>query len=251
MSLVEDILATLPNSQVETVRVGHHWTAVVLETDQGRKCGLASTLGGGDGHHKGPDVPNAGELERHSAIELAHLIRSPRPVEMSIGAAAINALMPTHEWNGKDINAVDVLAELGDGKTVAVVGRFPFTEKLRVRVGELIVLEQEPQPDEHPASAAPEIFHISDVIAITGMTFINNSLEELLNSCPASAFVMVLGPSTPLHPLLFDYGAEILSGALVEDIEAVLHVLSQGGNFRQLHQVGIRLVSLRRDDFLA
>ena len=57
--------------------------------------------------------------------------------------------------------------------------------------------------------------------------------------------VLVLGPSTPLSPLLFEYGVHLLSGSVVEDIEAVLQAVSQGANFRQVHQYGVHLVTMQ------
>jgi hypothetical protein len=78
------------------------------------------------------------------------------------------------------------------------------------------------------------------------MTLINHTLEGLLALCPPEAFVIVLGPSTPLTPLLFDHGVDILSGAVVTAIEPVLRIVSQGGNFRQVHRAGIRLVNMSK-----
>lgn len=249
MTLTDEILSDLPDGDVQKVLIGTHWTAVVLETEAGEKCGLASTLAETHEGRRGPDIPEAGHLERFSGRELTQLIHSDRTMETSIGAAAINALLPVQKWKGRDKNAVEVLAALGEDKRVALVGRFPFTSRIRDHVGELVVLEKDPRSGELPESAAPDIFNRSEVIAITGMTFINSSLENLLKLCPPSSFVMVLGPSTPLSPILFEYGVNILSGAIVEDTQAVLQILGQGGNFRQIHQSGIRLISLERADF--
>ena len=47
-----------------------------------------------------------------------------------------------------------VLAERGRGRTVAIVGSFPFIPRLREQVGELWVLEQRPSEGEYPASVA-------------------------------------------------------------------------------------------------
>jgi uncharacterized protein (DUF4213/DUF364 family) len=58
---------------------------------------------------------------------------------------------------------------------------------------------------------------------------------------------LVLGPSTPLSPILFDYGVDILSGSVVENLDAVLQAVSQGANFRQVHQQGVRLVTMQKD----
>jgi len=130
------------------------------------------------------------------------------------------------------------------GKRVAMVGRFRFAAELLPRVGELLVLEQDPGPDDLPAEAAPEVLPAADVVAITGMTISNHTLEGLLSLCNPRATVILLGPSTPLSPILFDYGVDVLSGAVVTDIEPVLRLVSQGGNFRQVHRVGVRLVNL-------
>jgi uncharacterized protein (DUF4213/DUF364 family) len=54
----------------------------------------------------------------------------------------------------------------------------------------------------------------------------------------------VLGPSTPLSPLLFDYGVDAISGAVVVDIPAALAAISQGANFRQIP--GKRLLTMTR-----
>ena len=55
---------------------------------------------------------------------------------------------------------------------------------------------------------------------------------------------MLLGPSTPLSPVMFDYGVDLLAGSIIEKIEPVLQVVSQGGNFRQVRRAGVRLVTI-------
>jgi hypothetical protein len=60
------------------------------------------------------------------------------------------------------------------------------------------------------------------------------------------ALTMLLGPSTPLTPLLFGTGIDLLSGAIVENIDAVLAAVSQGAGFRQIHRAGVKLVTLQR-----
>ncbi len=94
-----------------------------------------------------------------------------------------------------------------------------------------------------PASAAPEILPQADLVAITGMAFINQTLPGLLELCRTDAYILVLGPSTPLSPILGDFGVKLLAGAVVEDVPAVLAALEQGGTFRQLHKAGVRLVT--------
>jgi uncharacterized protein (DUF4213/DUF364 family) len=57
---------------------------------------------------------------------------------------------------------------------------------------------------------------------------------------------MVLGPSTPLSPVLFQYGATYISGTTVLDEAAVLRTVAQGASFPQVE--GVRLLTLSRPE---
>lgn len=244
-ALLDALLDTLPDGQIEAVCIGLHWTMVAASVGGEMRAGLASTLNEGHEHRGSPDVPQAGTLHTLPGRELAGLIREDGPVLRSVGMAAINALLPRQPDRWTDVNAEDVIAARGAGRTVALIGRFPFIASLRPRVGSLVVLEQQPQGDELPSDAAPDILPHSDVVAITSMTFINRTAEGLLSLCPPHAEVLMLGPSTPLSPLLFDYGVTILSGAVIEDAPPILRAVEQGANFRQLHRAGVRLVTMQ------
>ena len=247
MKLIDELLATLPDGSVREVRMGAFWTAVVVEVAGQLRCGLASTLRAENNHHHGggPAVRDAGSLLPCRAQELAELVRSPRPLEAAIGMATINALLPRQEAQWLDLNAGEVIAQHGADKRVALVGHFPFIPQLREQVGTLWVLEQRPAGGDLPAEAATEVIPRADVVAITGTTLLNHTFEGLLALCRRDAMVLVLGPSTPLSPLLFEYGVHLLSGSVVEDIEAVLQAVSQGANFRQVHQYGVHLVTMQ------
>lgn len=246
MSILNDLLADLPDGEALDVRIGLHWTAVVAQVGGSVRCGLASTLfpGHTPARERGPDVPQAGQLELVSGRDLAELALSPQAVQASVGVAALNALLPRFPAQWREENAEDVLAQYGAGKRVALVGHFPFVPRLRPQVGELLVLEQDPGPGDLPAEQAVEVLSQAEVVAITGMALTNHTLDDLLALCAPQAFVMVLGPSTPLSPRLFEYGVNLISGAVVTAIDPVLRILSQGGNFRQLHRAGVRLVNM-------
>lgn len=247
--VIDDLLATLPDAPVQTVLIGSHWTAVVAEIEGHRRCGLASSQQAKDNHHHGagPAVPDAGRLHHKSGRALAELAHSDSPPEVSVGVATINALLPLQENAWIDLNAQTVIAEQGADKHVALVGHFPFTARLREHVEHLSVLELRPQDDDLPASAAPEIIPQADVVAITSLTLLNRTFEGLLGLCRPDALVLLLGPTTPLSPVFFDHGVHILSGSVVEDVDAVLQTIGQGGNFRQVHRAGVRLVTMRRE----
>ena len=238
MNILDDLLATLPNDAlVRSVLVGAHWTVVCS-----RYCGLAATLM--DNHpHGHTQVRDVGRLHQKTARELAEYAHSDNLLEASIGVAAINSLLEVDEQQAVEINAADILVERGCGRNVALVGHFPFISKVRQSVGQLWVIEQHPAEDEYPAEAAANLIPQAEVVAITSSTLINHTLEGLLSFCHPDATVLMLGPSTPLSPVLFEHGATIISGTRVIDEAAVLRTVGQGATFKQVE--GIRLVTLR------
>jgi uncharacterized protein (DUF4213/DUF364 family) len=252
MKLLEDLLAGLPgggmsDAEVLDVSIGLHWTAVVVQVNGERRCGLASTVPTGRHHAPESMIEQAGQLHTLPALELARLALSDRPHLTAIGIAAINALLTPQPELWGDLNAEEVIAEHGKSKTVALIGSFPFIPRLRPRVGRLFVLELDPGEDELPAEAAPDILPQADVVALTSMTLVNHTAESLLSLCRSQAQVLLLGPTTPLSPLLFEHGIDILSGSVVTDEARVLAAVRQGATFRQIHRAGVRLVTVRRE----
>jgi uncharacterized protein (DUF4213/DUF364 family) len=244
LKILDEILGALQDGKIEKVWVGAHWTAVVAQVGGERRCGLASTLVRHE--HHGTPVPAAGRLEEIPARELAGLINSKSMTERSIGMATINAMLPRFPEAWEDQNAEEVIARLGEGKRVALIGSFPFARRLAGRVGELIVIDQTPQEGEYGPDQAGELLSSVEVVAITGMTFINHTFERLVEMCSKRARILVLGPSTPMHPLVYDYGVKFLSGSVVEKIDSVLHTVGQGATFRQVRRAGVRLVTMQK-----
>jgi uncharacterized protein len=233
--------ATL-DGPVTDVRVGAHWTLVVAKTSRGMRAGLASTQMRHDVEHGQAMVRDAGQLPGKPARALAEWVNAESVTERSIGFAALNALIEVDEARCKVMNAEELIIERGAGKHVAIVGHFPFTERVRAAAGRLSVLEINPQPGDLPASAAPEVIPHADVVAITGMTLVNGSFEALAALRHPGAFVLLLGATTPLSPVLFDYGVDAISGTVVDDIPLVTAAVSQGASFRQIK--GKRLLTM-------
>jgi uncharacterized protein len=242
MTIIDDLLSSAgATGDVLTreVWVGLYWTAV-----QGSKVGLAAT----------PtditccfaeDVKDVGQLHTRSVRELAEGLRSTHPLEVTIGMAALNSLIEVDDAAGVAINARDVILDRGRGKNVATIGHFPFTDELRKIASNTWVLELHPTEGDVPAERAPELLPQADVIGLTATTLLNGTFESLAKLFPPQALVVMLGPSTPLSPVLFEYGVNMLGGALVTDPVAALHYIGQGSS---LHGVpGVKRITLMKD----
>jgi len=184
----------------------------------------------------------AGSLLERSASELVDLGRSESLLEASVGMAAINALLEVDGGGCTEVNASDIIIREGTGRRVAIVGHFPFIAEVREAVEKLWILELRPQAGDLPVGRAPEVIPQADVVAITGTALINHTFGALVSLCRPDAYVIVLGGSTPLSPVLFQYGVHAVSGTIVVDISAVLQAVSQGATFRQIP--GKRLLTM-------
>jgi uncharacterized protein (DUF4213/DUF364 family) len=249
MTLAGRLQQVILPGRILAVQVGFSRTAVLAETEDGIRCGLAATLSNPEFIHAvQPAVRQAGHLHEMDYRELAALSESPSFTEVSIGLATINALLPRTPDQWVDLKAEDFLIQNGPGKNVALIGHFPFIQHLEPFVDHLWVLELNPRDGDLPAQAAPDILPQADFVAITATTLINKTFDGLISLCRPDATVVMIGPSTPLSPVLYDFGIHILSGTIVEDPQSTMVGNGQGISLHQLRQAGrVRFVTMKKE----
>lgn len=207
-------------------------------------CGLASTPHEPGQHHDETPVKDAGHLAERSARELASMAHSTSPYEVAIGMAAINSALAVDESRCAELNAAEMLAEKGRGQNVALVGHFPFVQKLRKEVKNLWVIEKQPGEGDFAESTAGQLIPEADVVGITAAALVNHTIEHLLRLCRSEAYVVVMGGTAPLSPVLFDYGVDAIAGSRVTNPDEVLRFISQGATFRQIK--GVRRLIMKK-----
>lgn len=250
-TLLKTITANAAHAQVADIRIGAYWTAVALRRGGNLHVGLSSALRDScadmHAHHYGKRGPvsHASHLLDYDAQALAELALSSSLLETSVGFATLNALLDVDTKACIEVNAADIIAERGAGRNIAIVGHFPFLKPLRQVAQTLWVLELNPREDDLPAAEAPHILPQADVVAITGTSLLNGTFESLITHCRPDAFVIMLGATTPISPVLFESGVDAVSGTLVTDPSAVLQAVSQGATFKQIP--GKRLLTLFRE----
>jgi len=250
MDVLEQIINSLPQDDipVEDVRVGPFLTAVRLAGSRPPydlpRCGLASSLAQ---HNPGEEhaLKHVGRFKELTARELAGFLKSENPLEASLGMAAVNALLelPDTCFQGRDV--LDIFVEIAQDQPSAVIGHFPFVQRLRSSINELHVLELRPREGDLPADQAEEILPKCRAVILTATTLLNRTYSQILPLC-REAFTVMMGPSTPASPVLFDYGVDVLAGSAVTDAPVTLEEVSQGATYRDL--TGVKKWVLTRTD---
>lgn len=241
MKVLEDLISALnTGAKVKDIRMGLFHTAVLT-----RNCGLAATLPRDALRQEQPSVRDPGCLVDKGALELAWMACSESLLEAAVGMAAINSLLEVNDEECLELNASDLIAEKGKGKKVAIVGHFPFIPKLREIVKELWVIEKNPREGDFTEVEAENLIPRADVVGITGTAFTNHTIEQLLKLRDPKAYVVLLGDTAPLSPVLFDYGINAISGTKVIDPELALRCVSEGATYRQIK--GVRQLTMLRD----
>jgi uncharacterized protein (DUF4213/DUF364 family) len=241
MKILEDLLSVLNTEvNVRDIRQGLFHTAVLTQN-----CGLAATLPRDALSQEQPSIKEPGLLLNKSALELARMAYSQSILEAAIGMATINSLLEIDDECCQRLNARDLITEEGRGKKIAIVGHFPFIPEIRGVVKELWVIEKNPREGDFTEAEAEDFIPEADVVGITGTAFTNHTIEQLLELCHHEAYVVVLGDTTPLSPVLFDYGVDAISGTKVVDPDLALRCVSQGATYRQIK--GIQQLTMTRD----
>ncbi len=180
-----------------------------------------------------------------SARKLAHRVLEDDWLQAGIGMAALNSLLDIDYDSVVEINAKQIIADRAVGKDLVVVGHFPFVDELRAKVRNLWIMEKEPRLGDLSEEEGYQLLARADVVAVTGTSLINHTFDRILANSQPGSFKIMLGPSTPLSPILFDFGLDVVGGALVEKDATVLTMVEKGTPFRGLK--GVRTVVMAKD----
>lgn len=224
-------IENIPDREVECLTYGAHIVSVESVT-----MGLATWACGRHPVTPGSLPPISSSP---SVKTLARLLHDKDPIKSSLGLAALNSMLPDPlSGDVVDVNAGDLILELGENKRVAVIGHFPFVERMKGKFKELMVFEKSPKSGDLESHLIPKHLPSADIVAITATTLANGSLAGILASCQTSAVKLIIGPSTPVTPALFDLGFDFVAGSVVKDRDLVKQGIKEGVSFKQLKGVG-------------
>ncbi len=232
--ILDSIKTTVPESAYG-VKVSHAAAAAHMTMIKTERLGCCMTLSDERVFEFKVNQPvsHLGDIESLSLKEILDWTDSVQGIERSFAIAALNGSIPLADRYFQG-NALKLTAELAKGKKVAMIGHFPHMDEIKAGSTEFYCLEKRPKEGDYPAEEYVNILPECDVVAATGVTCLNDTIEGLLSvKKPGSVFIVV-GPSVPLSPVLFDYGVDIIGGAFVENEYDVYRKILQGASPRSI-----------------
>ncbi len=222
MQLTEALLDSVSgiHGTVEGVMVGLNWTCV-----ESSYVGMAQTLRG----REDVELEGAGLILGCEARVIAARLRSFELLDASLGLAALCSLV---EAKGDNMNAVNYILDQAPGKTVTCVGRFPFFKEIENKAARAYQLEMPHHERQFPPLAVEEVLPQSDLVILSATALIYKSLQRLLD-LSRNAVSVVMGTSTPMSEVLFDFGADVLAGVRVVNSDCLYLSVAQGVKHHQ------------------
>lgn len=193
-------------------------------------------------------MPLSGRLTKRSIEETLADLESNNILRKTLAIATLNALSASC-WNAGeaqrsgyalelDKNTFDEVEIPAEGKTVVVGALVPILKRLIKSHADFTVLEMDKRTlkgAELDHYAPPEDAHLyipeADLVVITGVTILNDTLPNLLQLVKPGAQVVVTGPTASMLPnSFFKRGVTMMGGVLVTKPDEVLDCISEGGS---------------------
>lgn len=242
--LYDALIDLVPDGlRVEECLVGYNWTLVRSGT-----TGVALTP-----PKEGGGRRPCARIQGMPVRTLAQGIKSWDSLDAALGLAAVNSVLNSVEQveclSGIPVEQhqpLSAFARFKDevrGRRVAVIGHFPDLDQLQ-EVCELSILERRPRRGDYPDPACEYILAKQDYVFMTATTIINKTLPRLLKLSRNAVRVLV-GPSTPLTPVLFEFGIDVLAGMVAIDEPPFWRTVREAGSL-EIFDCGGHVVEISR-----
>lgn len=191
-------------------------------------------------------MPLSGRLKGRTAAEYLEYIFDRNILKRTLGIAALNALSTLY-WQLKPprdytiqygYNAFDDVDPRRYDYSVVVGALVPMLKKLIAANADFAVMEMDSRTlkgkelDHYlPPSEAAKCVPKADLMVITGVTVLNDTLPELLELRKPGAEIIVTGPTVSMLPeAFFKRGVTSLGGIVVTKADELLDLLCEGGS---------------------
>lgn len=208
-------------------------------------------------------MPLSGKLGGRKAAAYLEDIFSGNILKKALGIAVLNGLSaycqekkPPENYEIRiGIDAFDEADVNKYSKTVVIGALVPILKKLLQAGSDFKVLEMDratlkPAELAHyaPPEQAPIFVPEADLLVITGVTILNDTLPDILSHVKEGAEVIVTGPTAGMLPdAFFKRGVTVMGGILVTKPDELLDVIAEGGSGYHFFEKSAERIVIRKE----
>ena len=202
-------------------------------------------------------LPWPGTLVGKTVGELASWITDWEPYKATVGMAAINSSLNRFELpsgitllgaaDRGNLAVFEHFLPLLKDKKVVVVGRYPGIERYAEDF-DLRILERQPVTTDYPDPACEFLLPDADWVFLTASSITNKTFPRLAE-LSQHATTVLMGPTLPWLPELYEFGIDYLAGLEVVDPIKLYQTAAEGGGVRIFENgARYRIVELTPDN---
>jgi len=224
--LIHSISESAERQQViEDIRIYTNW--VLVKTG---KWSLSTIFRGMPGLGDKPGMDSwMGDWLGKPALESAlTLLSSKETLSRAVGMACLKSLLPvpTSIMSG---NAVQMVEAAAAKVPTCFIGYFKEAAQWREMGRPVNIVELYPRPGDIHWNDAEEVLGEAQIVLMSGLTVVNETLAEVIRRTPKAKVRVMMGPTVPPSPVLFDCGLDLLGVTLVSDWKLMARYAELGG----------------------
>jgi uncharacterized protein len=224
-ALVQSLVKELanPDKPVETLHVFRHWVAARVD------------------RHAVVSIPEpAANMLCRGNTDISHWLGQPvgevvtegfnsrEVVHRAAAMACLNAGIRKPETTLIG-DAIELLSACVPYEPSCFIGHFDLAAQWRRSGYPVTIVELAPRPGDIHWNHADEPLENASLVFITGLTLLNGTFHEVVRRTPNARARIIVGPTVPVSPCLFDYGIHVAGGTEVLDATRLLFYLQHGG----------------------
>jgi uncharacterized protein len=210
---------------IENVYIFLNW--VIVKTD---KYAMSTMLTGMPGLVD-PTGMNTfvGDIIGKNAYSIAkEYLTSTETLKRAVGMATLKGILPDVQ-NYKSGNAIDFYKHIAAVSPTCFIGHFNEGALWRAEGYPVSIVELFPRPGDIHWDNSHSVLENAELVLMTGLTIVNNTFDEVVKRTPNAKYRVVMGPTVPLSPVLFEYGITTIGGTLIRNHEITIKYCQHGG----------------------
>jgi len=210
---------------IEDIRIYTNW--VLVKTG---KWSLSTIFRGMPGFDDHPGMSSwmgdwVGKPAKASALEL---LSSRVILQRAVGMAVLKSLLPVPE-RAIPGNATLMVEAAAAVAPTCFIGYFKEAAQWREMGRPVNIVELFPRPGDIHWDDAEQVLAEAQIVLMSGLTVVNETLEAVIRRTPSARIRIMMGPTVPPSPVLFESGLDLLGVTLVREMPLMARYAELGG----------------------